>query len=120
MKLYIDEDSVHGLLIGLLQRAGHDVEAPSDVGLVGRSDAVNLRYSISSRRSLLTANHDDFRELHDLIRATRGTHPGIFIVRRDNDRRRDLTPRGIVTAISHLLAAGVPVENEFIILNHWR
>jgi hypothetical protein len=45
---------------------------------------------------------------------------GILIVRRDNDRRRDLTPRGIVTAISHLLAANSPIENQFIILNQWR
>jgi hypothetical protein len=27
---------------------------------------------------------------------------------------------GIVAAISNLLAAGVPIENEFIILNNWR
>ena len=120
MKLYVDEDSVHALLMQLLQRAGHDIEVPSDVGLVGRSDTVILQYSISARRSLLTANHDDFRELHDLIITSGGTHQGILTVRRDNDRRRDLTPRGIVTAISHLLDAGVPVENEFIILNHWR
>ena len=120
MKLYVDEDSVHGLLVRLLQRAGHDVEAPSDVGLMGRSDAVNLRYSISSRRSLLTANHDDFRELHQLILQAGGTHPGLLVIRRDNDRRRDPTPRGIVTAISNLLAAGIPIENEFIILNNWR
>jgi hypothetical protein len=120
MNLYVDEDSVHALLIRLLERAGHDVEAPSDVGLVGRSDPVNLRYSINSRRSLLTANHDDFRELHDLIRQAGGNHFGILVVRRDNDRRRDLTPRGIVTAISHLLAVNAPIENEFIILNQWR
>jgi hypothetical protein len=62
MKLYVDEDSVHGLLVRLLQRAGHNVEGPSDVGLTGCSDAVNFRHSISSRRSLLTANHDDFRD----------------------------------------------------------
>ncbi len=120
MKLYVDEDSVHGLLLRLLKRAGHDIEVPSDVRLVGRSDPVNLRYSISSNRSLLTANHDDFEELHDLVLQAGGTHPGILIVRRDNDRRRDLTPRGIVTAIAHLLAADVPVENEFIVLNQWR
>lgn len=120
MKLYVDEDSVHELLLRLLQRAGHDIEVPSGVGLVGRSDPVNLRYSISSNRSLLSANHDDFEELHDLILQAGGTHPGILIVRRDNDRRRDPTPRGIATAISHLLDAGVRVENEFIILNHWR
>jgi len=120
MNLYVDEDSVHRTLVRLLQRAGHDVEVPADAGLIGRSDAVQLRYSISAGRSLVSGNHDDFRELHDLIRMANGTHAGILMVRRDNDRRRDLTPRGIVTAISHLLAAGVPVENEFIILNHWR
>lgn len=120
MKLYVDEDSVHGLLVRLLQRAGHDSEVPSDVGLIGRSDPVQHRYSISANRSLLSANRDDFRELHDLILQARGVHPGILIIRRDNDRRRDLTPRGIVTAIGNLLAANVPVENQFIILNHWR
>jgi hypothetical protein len=81
---------------------------------------VNFRHSISLRRSLLTANHDDFRDLHNLILQAGGIHPGVLIIRRDNDRRRDLTPRGIVTAIAHLLAAGAPIENEFIILNHWR
>jgi hypothetical protein len=44
----------------------------------------------------------------------------MLIVCRDNVRHRDLTPRGIVTAISHLLAAHVSIENEFIILNNWR
>ena len=68
MNVYVDDDSVHGLLVRLLQRAGHDIQVPSDVGLVGRSDPVHLRYSISARRTLLSANHDDFEELHDLIR----------------------------------------------------
>ena len=120
MRLYVDEDSVHALLVRLLQRGGHDVEVPSDVGLIGRSDAVQLRYSISVSRPLLSANHRDFRDLHNLIFQAGGIHPGILIVRRDNDRRRDLTPRGIVTAIDKLLAANVPIENQFIVLNHWR
>ena|SRR5688572_13210509 len=120
MKLYVDEDSVRELLLRLLRRASHDIEVPSDIGFVGRSDPANLRYAISSNRSLLSANHDDFAELHDLILQAGGTHPGILIVRYDNDTRRDLSPRGIVTAISHLLAADGPIENEFIILNDWR
>jgi hypothetical protein len=120
MKLYIDDDTISRLLVRLLQRAGHDIEIPSDVGISGRSDAVHLRYSISASRPLLSANHRDFRELHDLIRAANGNHPGILIVRRDNDRRRDLSPRGIVTAIANLIDANVLVENEFIILNQWR
>jgi hypothetical protein len=120
MNLYVDEDSVHATLVRLLRRAHHDIGIPSDAGLVGRSDAVQLRHSINVRRPLLSANHRDFRDLHDLIQIAVGRHAGILIVRRDNDRRRDLTPRGIVTANSHLLAASVPIENEFIILNHWR
>lgn len=66
MKLYVDEDSVHGLLVQLLQRAGHDIEVPSDVGLVAHSDPIHLTHSIDSQRPLLSANHDDFEELHDL------------------------------------------------------
>jgi hypothetical protein len=120
MNLYVDEDSVHHLLVRLLQHAGHDVEVPSDAGLIGESDPIHLKHAIDSNRRLLSANYDDFEELHDLILAAGGSHPGILIVRRDNDRRRDLTPRGIVTAISHLLDGAVPVENEFIILNQWR
>lgn len=120
MNLYLDEDSVQRLLVQLLRGAGHDVAVPSDIGLLSRSDAVSLRFAIGTDRSLLTANHDDFRELHDLILTAGGAHPGILVVRRDNDRRRDLTPRGIVSAIAHLLASGVPIKNELIILNQWR
>jgi len=120
MRLYLDDDSVHELLVRLLQNAGHKIKIPSDVGLVGRPDPVHLRYAISDNRLLLSANHRDFRELHNLILQAGGAHPGILLVRRDNDRRRDLTPRGIVTAIGNLLAANVPVENQFIVLNHWR
>ena len=120
MNLYVDEDSVHGLLVRLLQRADHDIEVPSDVELVGDSDPVQFVHAIDVHRPLLSANYDDFEELHDLVVHSGGTHPGILIIRRDNDRRRDLTPRGIVSAIGNLLAAGVSVENQFIILNHWR
>jgi hypothetical protein len=87
---------------------------------VGRSDAVHLERAISTHRTLLSGNHDDFDELHDLVCAAGGRHSGILIVRRDNDRRRDLTARGVVTALSHLLAANLPIDNEIVVLNHWR
>lgn len=120
MKLYLDDDSVNVLLIRLLQRAGHEIEVPRDVSLEGRSDPIHLQHAISTSRVLLSGNHDDFEELHDLVREAGGSHPGILIVRSDNDRRRDLTPQGIVGAIANLLAAGVPIVNQFTILNHWR
>jgi Domain of unknown function (DUF5615) len=67
MRVYVDEDSVHDLLVRLLRSAGHEVETSLDAGLLGHSDAVQLRYSISTNRPLLSANHRDFRELHNLI-----------------------------------------------------
>lgn len=49
-----------------------------------------------------------------------GHHPGVFVVRRDNDPKRDLSPTGIVRAIRNFLAANIPLQDEYVILNHWR
>jgi len=69
---------------------------------------------------VLTRNHDDFRDLHKVVRTTAGKHCGILIIRSDNDVSRDMTTRQIVAAIGKLESAGVPIENEMHILNHWR
>lgn len=68
----------------------------------------------------LTRNHDDFKNLHDLIVAVHGHYPGLLIVRRDNDPARDLKPAGIVRAIRNLISAAIPISDQFHILNHWR
>jgi predicted nuclease of predicted toxin-antitoxin system len=120
MRIYIDEDLASGLLIRLLQKAGHDVEAPTGAGMLGRSDPVQFTFAIHENRVCLTANYDDYEELHWLVLEVHGSHTGILIVRQDNDPARDLTPKGIVAAIRKLEAAGVPIANELIILNHWR
>jgi hypothetical protein len=60
------------------------------------------------------------QHLHNLVMQVTGHHPGILVVRRDNDPKRDLTPAGIVRAIRNLEVANVPVPDEYIILNHWR
>jgi hypothetical protein len=65
-------------------------------------------------------NHDDFEDLHLLIRGTRGQHPGILIVRADNDPSRDMKDQDVARAIAKLHSAGVPIANELHILNHWR
>jgi hypothetical protein len=49
-----------------------------------------------------------------------GHHPGILVVRKDNDPTRDLKAAGIVRAIRNLEAAGAPIADQYIILNHWR
>jgi hypothetical protein len=88
--------------------------------LRGADDAIHLRHAIHEARILLSHNFRDFENLHNLVLESGGRHPGILIVRKDNNPRRDMTPRGVVHAISKLLAAGATVENEFNVLNLWR
>jgi predicted nuclease of predicted toxin-antitoxin system len=120
MRLYLDDDSASAVLVQILQQAGHDVLVPADLGLSGAADPVHLRHAIREQRVFLTHNYDDFRFLHELLLEGQGHHPGILVVRRDNDPHRDMKPPHIVRAIGKLIAAGVPVADECIVLNHWR
>jgi predicted nuclease of predicted toxin-antitoxin system len=120
MNLYLDDDSAKASLVRLLQKAGHQVVIPADAGLSGASDPRHLRYAAQQDLVLLTKNHDDFEDLHLLVQATSGQHPGLLVVRLDNDPNRDMRDRDIVRAIANLERAGVPIANELHILNHWR
>jgi hypothetical protein len=120
MKLYLDDDSTDALLIRLLLADGHDVQFPAQVGLAGEYDVTHFMHAIRTGRILLTYNHDDFKRLHELVLLVAGHHPGILVVRRDNDPRRDLRPRGIVRAIANLSASGVSIPDQLHIVNHWR
>ena len=83
-------------------------------------DVFHLAYAAKGDWVLLTGNHRDFLNLHNLVMQVHGHHPGIFVVRRDNDPKRDLTTTGIVRAIRNFLAANIPARDEYVILNHWR
>lgn len=120
MRLYLDEDLASPLLARLLQSAGHDVQLPGDVGLLGKADPVCLTQAIRDNRVLLSRNYCDFHNLHNLIREAQGHHPGILVVRRDNDPRRNLTPRAIVRALRNLQAAGLPLADAYYELNPWQ
>ena len=61
-----------------------------EVGNSGIADARHLVYAIEQGVVILTHDHEDFEDLHDLIVASGGTHSGILVVRRDNDSTRDL------------------------------
>jgi predicted nuclease of predicted toxin-antitoxin system len=120
MRFYLDDDLASRSIQRLLHEAGHDVQVRAQVTMGGEDDAVHLTHAIRENRVLLSGNHDDFENLHDLVMQAGGHHPGILIVRRDNDPKRDLTPRGIEVAIRNLEAAGVDLVDCFYILNHWR
>jgi predicted nuclease of predicted toxin-antitoxin system len=120
MNLYLDDDSAKASLARLLKKAGHQIVIPTDAGIPGVSDPRHLMYTAQHSLVLLTRNHDDFEDLHMLLQATGGKHPGLLVVRSDNDPNRDMKDRDIVRAIANLEQAGAPVANEFHILNHWR
>ena len=120
MKLYLDDDSASGLLAPLLRQAGHDVRLPIEIGVSGESDAVHLTKAVQEGRVCLSQNYRDFEELHNLVMAVGGHHPGIFVVRKDNNPKRDFSEPGIVRAIAKSLAAQVPIADEYIMLNYWR
>jgi hypothetical protein len=120
MRLYLDEDLASALFAKLLQKAGHDVSTPTATGTLGKSDAVQLTCAIHERQACLSRNYEDFEELHLLVAEAQGHHFGILIVRQENDPTRDLTPKGIVAALRKLEASGLPLDNEYVVLNHWK
>jgi hypothetical protein len=67
-----------------------------------------------------TRNYDDFKLLHDLVLSSGGHHPGILVVRRDNNPSRDMSNRAIVQAVSRVSNSVATFEDSFHILNHWR
>jgi len=120
VRLYLDDDVASRLLANLLRNTGNDVQLPSEAAISGKPDPVHLTYAIGEDRICITKNYEDYLILHNLIRRAQGHHPGIIVVRQENDPTRDLTARGIVRAVRNLAAAGVSTRDEYIVLNHWR
>jgi len=120
MNLYMDDDMAARRLIALLSNAGHRVVLPANIDLSGAADARHFIHAMRQSLVLVTRNHDDFLDLHEVVQTAHGIHPGILIVRFENDPTRDMTPRQIVTTISRLESAVVPLQNQVYILNHWR
>jgi predicted nuclease of predicted toxin-antitoxin system len=120
MNLYLDDDSANTILAAVLRKARHDVRLPATVGLAGAKDPVHLTRAIAEHRILLTRNYDDFEALHLLIMQAQGHHPGILLIRRDNDPRRNMAPRDIVRALRNLEAAGLPLADHCYELNPWQ
>jgi predicted nuclease of predicted toxin-antitoxin system len=120
MRIYLDDNTTDPLLVTELLKRGHGVEQPSKAAQSGASDARHLEYAIKQGLVVLTRDYEDFTDLHDVIVAARGEHPGIFLVRFDNDPTKDMKPGGMATAVDRIEASGVPLINQLFVLNHWR
>lgn len=115
LRLLIDEDSQAKLLVDFLRKAGHDVVTINELELAGSDDTVVLDCARKQERVLLTQNCRDFEALHQL----NSSHPGILAIYQDNYLSKNMLLKDIVKALSNLEAAGIPLANQFISLNHW-
>jgi predicted nuclease of predicted toxin-antitoxin system len=120
VKLYLDDNINDGVLASLLQKAGHSVVRPADVGLTGAPDAQHMTEAVNQVLVLLTKDTGDFTNLHNLILACGGSHPGIILVHLDGDATRDMRPKHIVAALGKLERSGYDLTDQLVILNQWR
>jgi predicted nuclease of predicted toxin-antitoxin system len=120
MRFLVDENMSYPRLATQLRARGHDPILAGDAGLLSASDPRVLIWAIAQSVPVLTRDHDDFEDLHDLLMAGGGHHPGILVVRFDRDPRHNLSDRGIATSISKLESSGIPIPDRIQILNHWR
>jgi predicted nuclease of predicted toxin-antitoxin system len=116
----VDENMSSIRLAARIRSARHDVLLATDVGLTSVSDARVLAWAVTNGRPVLTRDHGDFADLHDLVAAVGGHHPGIIVVRFDNDPRHNLTERAIAMALSNLESSGIAIADSIQVLNHWR
>jgi predicted nuclease of predicted toxin-antitoxin system len=120
MKLYLDEDTAWSQLVQALHRAGHDTQTTIQSGLAGEWDPVQMMYAIQEDRCILTRNYCDFQDLHNLLASAHGHHSGVVVIRRDDDTRRNMSPRDIVRALANFETAGLPMTDQYIVLNQWQ
>jgi predicted nuclease of predicted toxin-antitoxin system len=120
MRFLLDENSSDHRLVSRLRTHGHEPVSAQDAGLLSIADPRVLICAIAEGIPVLTQDAKDFKDLHDLVLAAGGHHPGVLVVRFDNDPRHDLTDRAIATALSKLESSGVPIVDRMHVLNQWR
>lgn len=116
MRLLLDEDTQARTLVRLLTEAGHDVSTVEGSGLRSMADDEILRHAVREGRVLMTRNCGDFAALH----AADPTHAGIISIYQDADPSKSMSYVEIVRALGNLVAAELPLEREWVVLNAWR
>jgi predicted nuclease of predicted toxin-antitoxin system len=111
----MDEDIQAKQLVNLLKQAGHDVVTVNELNFMGQQDSFILDYAKKENRVLLTRNCKDFEALHE----ENSNHAGILAIYQDSNSSKNLTFQTIVKAINNLESAQIPLNNQFIPLNHW-
>ena len=120
MNVYLDDNRMDRALLGLLRKAGHTVVSLQDAALPGQTDSRHLEYAARHGLLVLTADRVDFWDLLNLIVTCGGTHPGILVVRFDNDRTRDMKPKHVVAALGKVVRSGISIVTQVVVLNAWQ
>jgi predicted nuclease of predicted toxin-antitoxin system len=81
LKIKLDEN-IPGAVAGVLRSRGHDVDTVLEESLGGRDDPTVLGAAIDEGRLLLTLD----RGFGDVRAYAPGTHPGIIVLRPDDQR----------------------------------
>lgn len=81
IELYLDED-VNVLVADLLRGRGFKATTTRDEGLLQNSDADQLAYAVSQRKTFLTHNRADFEALAQAYAEAGKTHYGIIVAGR--------------------------------------
>lgn len=97
MRLLLDECCSSRDLATLLAAAGFDVELSAVAVGFGALDPAVFAHALSSRRTIVTMNCDDFIELAKRF----PKHSGILLVYQDNDNR-NMLPVQIFEAIKNV------------------
>ena len=108
-----------GTNLRLVYSIAGEPETPNLAPHQNPADQEVWAWAVAQDRPVLTRDHEDFADLHDLVMAVGDHHPGILVVRFDNDPRHNLTERAIATAIGNLESSGVAVVDRIHVLNHW-
>ena len=112
----MDEDSQARAQVNLLRADGHDVVAIGELGKNGAADPQVFDLAQSLGRVLLTHNAEDFLQLQQ----ARPGYPGVIVVYRDADPRKNMNHAQITAAIRRLETSQVTLAGALHVLNHWR
>ena len=93
MRFLIDENLSNPRLAARLRAQGHDPILAGDAGLLSAADPRVLIWAIGQALPVVTQDAEDFEDLHDLVLAAGGHHPGVLIVRVDADPRHNMSDR---------------------------
>jgi predicted nuclease of predicted toxin-antitoxin system len=115
-RLYLDDCISSKRLQRMLVNVGYEVQTPAQAGLIGYDDLTHFQYALEHSLTIVTKDADDF----ECLNREHPHHHGVLAICEEADRSKNMSYADIVRAIENLVQAGVPLEGQFHVLNHWR